>query len=163
MDFKNQKETYLAVLIASLEKKIELLDQLIALSKEQELLIINDSINEERFNQILDEKDIKINRILELDEGFDKIYQNLKEELAVNMNNYKDEIQKLKDRITTVTNKGVQLQVIEKQSKSKMEFYFHAERKKIKEFRLSNQTASSYYKNMTDHYEQQSYFYDKKK
>ena len=166
MDLENQyqKETYLSVLIASLEKKGELLVQLLELSKQQETLIKSDRIDDEAFDKVIDEKDQRIKMILKLDEGFDKIYANIKDELTVNQSRYTKEIQKLKALITEVTDLGVQLQVIEKQNKTRMETYFQTKRKEIKNFKLSSQTATSYYKNMTDqHQQQQTYFFDKKK
>lgn len=162
MALDNQNETYLAVMIATLEKKSVLLEQLIELSQQQELLIKNDQIDEETFDQIIDEKDNRIEMILKLDDGFEKIYQYLKEELKTGQESYQNGIQKLKELITIVTDKGVQLQVIEKQNKSRMDTYFQSKRKEIKNFKLSSQTASSYYKNMADQHQQQSYFFDKK-
>ncbi len=163
MDFVNQSETYLAVMIASLEKKSDLLEQLFELSKQQEQLIKSDKFDDEQFNRIIEEKGVGIAKIQELDQGFDKLYQSLKEELTANPGSYKKELQKLKDLISTVTDRGVQLQALEMQNKTRMEAYFRSKRKEIKDFNLSSQTATSYYKNMTDQYQQQSYFFDKKK
>lgn len=162
MDLENHKETYLAVMIASLEKKSDLLEQLFERSKQQEQLIKNNQINDEDFNRIIEEKDAGIAKILELDEGFEKLYHYLKEELAVSPGKYQKEIQKLKDLVTIVTDRGVQLQAIELQNKTRMELYFQSKRKEIKNFKLSSQTATSYYKNMADQHQQQSYFFDKK-
>jgi hypothetical protein len=162
MDFENQKETYLAVMIATLTKKSEILAELIELSKQQEALIKEDKIDEDLFNRNIEEKDQRIRKLLELDEGFETVYLYLKEELAVNKDKYREEIQKLKDLITTVTNQGVRLQVIEKQNKSRMDVYFRTKRSEIRNLQRSSQTATSYYKNITNQDHQQSYFFDKK-
>lgn len=163
MELDNQKETYLAVMIASLENKKALLEQLITLTREQEALIRGESIEEEPFNRNLEEKEKRILKIREFDQGFEKLYQAVKEELEGNKDKYREKIQRLKELITGITDQSVQLQVLERQNKARMEVYFSNKKRELRNLKKSNQTVLNYYKNMTDHQEQQSYFFDKKK
>lgn len=163
MEFDNQKETYLAVMIASLENKNALLEQLITLTREQEALIRGEIIEEKPFNRNLEEKEKRILKIREFDQGFEKLYQALKEELDGNKDKYREKIQRLKELITEITDQSVQLQVLERQNKARMEVYFSNKKRELRNLKKSNQTVLNYYKNMTDHQESQSYFFDKKK
>jgi hypothetical protein len=163
MEQESERKSYLSLLETSLEKKCELLSQLYEFSKEQEKLMNEDKMSDDNFNRIVDEKDKLIFEIHQLDEGFDKIYQRVKNELSINQNKYIAEIIKLKELIKNVTDKGVQLQVIETRNKSKMDTYFKSKRNQIKSFKLSNKSATNYYKNMVDQNQQQAYFFDKKK
>lgn len=163
MEQETQKETFIALLEASLKKKKDILISLCELSKEQEMMITTNKVDDDRFGQIIEEKEIQIQQILQLDEGFEQIYQRVREEIAATPGRYKTEISRLKELITEVTNIGVELQVIERHNKSKMDFYFQSKRKDIKNVKLSSKTATNYYKTMTEQHEQQSYFFDKKK
>lgn len=160
---ENQKETYLELLEASLEKKCELLDELIECSKEQGVLFDEEKVNDDQFDQIIDKKDKRIQMILQLDEGFEKIYERVKDELSSNQTIYQSVIANLKTLVKSVTDKSIQLQAIEMRNKNKIDDYFRTKRKEIKNFKVNNQTATSYYKSRVDQYQQQSYFFDKKK
>jgi hypothetical protein len=163
MEQEFEKKTYLSLLEATLEKKCEILSRLYEFSKEQETLINEDKLNDENFNRIVDEKGKLILEIQQLDEGFEQIYLRIKDEIYTNQNNYQNEIIKLKELIINVSEKGVQLQVIENHNKSKMDVYFKSKRNEIKNFKISNKSATNYYKSMADQYQQQAYFFDKKK
>ncbi|MDF2537027.1 MAG: hypothetical protein K0S76_48 [Herbinix sp.] len=162
MEQTNQMETYIVLLEASLVKKRGVLDQLIDLSNQQEAQI-NDDMNDDSFNRIIDEKDNLIKTILQLDEGFEQIYQRIKDEFTINQKNHQSEIKKLQELIKEVIDRGVQLQVTERRNKAKFEAYLQTKRKGIKNVKLNSQTATSYYKNMANQNQQESYFFDKKK
>lgn len=163
MEQETQNQTYLALLEGSLVKKCELLTSLMELTKEQETLFVNNKVDEEQFNRILNNKDEQIQQLLKLDEGFEQIYQHVKDELSLHSGRYQAEISRLKSLITKVTDESVQLQAMEKRNSLRIEEYFRTKRKEIKNLKVSNQLVSSYYKNMTDHSSQQSYFLDQKK
>jgi hypothetical protein len=146
MEQEAQKETFLALLEASLKKKRDILIRLCELSKEQEMMITTNKVDDDRFGQIIEEKEIQIQQILKLDEGFEQIYQRVREEIAATPGRYKTEISGLKELISEVTNIGVELQVIERHNKSKMDFYFQSKRKDIKNVKLSSKNL------ITDHF-----------
>jgi len=162
MEQGTQNQTYLALLEDSLAKKCELLTVLMELTKEQELLFDKEKMDEEQFNRIVNDKDGQIQMLLKLDEGFEQIFQHVKDELSLHSGRYQDEISRLKSLITKITDESVQLQVMEKRNSLKIEDFFRTKRKEIKNFKASNQLVSSYYKNMTDHGSQNSYFLDQK-
>ncbi len=161
MEQETGSDTYLTLLIESLKKKCEVLDHLYQLTKEQETLFEEENINEERFNQIIDAKDKEIQILQNLDEGFEQIYQRVREELSAHTVKYQNEVMMLKSLITIVTDKNVQLLALEKRNKSKIETYFRLKHKEIMDFKKSNHLVSNYYKDASNNH-QQSYFFDKK-
>lgn len=164
MGLENQttKQTYIGLLAEILKKKIEVLKLLMDLSVQQEQILTAEAFDEDLFLTTIDQKDEQINRLNTLDEGFDKIYNGVKEELSVDKVSYTSEILLMKDLITEITDMSVKLQAIEKRNKEKLEKVLVEKRKEIKNFRVSNQTATNYYKTMAQQHEAQSYFYDKK-
>jgi hypothetical protein len=98
----------------------------------------------------------------QLDDGFEKVYDHVKDEISTNKLAYKDEIQQLQELIKKVTEKSIKLQSTELRNKSRLEAYFSTKKKDIKNFKVSSQTASNYYKNMSNQQQGQAYFLDKK-
>jgi flagellar biosynthesis/type III secretory pathway chaperone len=162
MGQEKEKETYLALLEDSLIKKSSILDQLIELTNEQEIIIHDESINEERFHYIIDQKEALIEKLLSFDNGFEQIYQHIKDELLKNKGKYQKEIQRLQELIADITDKSIALQAAERRNKAKLDAYLATKRGSIKSFKISNQTATSYYKNMTGQHQGQAYFFDQK-
>ncbi|MDF2541061.1 MAG: hypothetical protein K0S47_779 [Herbinix sp.] len=161
MDQRNQHGTYLALLADTLQKKSHLLDKLTILTDEQESIISAGRVEDDRFQEIMDEKEKHILSLQQLDDGFELIYNRVKEELSGNAAIYKEIIRNLQELITKVTDKSVSLQASEMRNKSKMEAYMMTKRKEIRNVKMSNQTVANYYNNMAS--KGQSYFYDKKK
>ncbi|MDF2907668.1 MAG: hypothetical protein K0R34_2989 [Herbinix sp.] len=159
----DEKNTYLSLLEDSLIKKSLILDQLVQLSEEQETVMNQETIDEDSFNDLFDKKDHLIQAILKLDDGFEQVFQRVKEELTGHPGSYQKEIVRLSELITEVTDKGVSLQAIELRNKAKLEMYLQRKRKGIKDSKLSMKSANNYYKNMANQNQQQSYFFDKKK
>lgn len=159
----NAKQTYIQLLVDTLVKKHEVLSELMRITEKQQSIINNDSFDEDEFLKTISLKEEQINSLSELDRGFELIYDRSREELNENRKEYASQITSLKELVTAVTDLSVKLQALEKRNRTKLETLLTNKRKNIKNSRLSNETVTSYYKNMSSKPEAQSYFYDKKK
>lgn len=158
----NVKKTYIQLLIDSLDKKYKVLDELMLITTKQKDIIESESFDEDEFLQTIELKEEQINRLSELDRGFELVYERIREELTENGGRYNAEIERLKELVTHVTDLSVKIQALERMNKSKLETLLANKRKEIRKARLSNETVANYYKNMSGMKESQSYFYDKK-
>ncbi len=165
MELENNqiKQTYIRLLIDSSKKKLEILRELMQISEQQEALLRSEAFEEDLFSQTISQKDTLLNQLNELDNGFERIYDSVKEELKENKYRYEVEIKTLQEYITTITDTGVKLQALELRNKAKLETVLATIRKDIRSTKVSSQTAAKYYKTMTNQNEAQSFFYDKKK
>jgi hypothetical protein len=75
---------------------------------------------------------------------------------------YASEIVDMRDKIMAVTNASVKLQAMEKRNQLKAREAFAQKRRHIQNAKISNETASNYYKTMTKQHNVPSFFYDKK-
>lgn len=155
--------TYINILSDTLVKKNTVMDKLIEVTLKQEEYINSTSLDMDKFNETLADKERLIEQLNQLDMGFEKIYDHVSEEIRNNTLQHKDQIIFLQNLIKQVTEKSARLQAIEIRNKGKLEIYFSGRKKEIKNFKRSSQTATSYYKNMTSQYQGESYFLDKKK
>lgn len=144
-----------------LRKKETHLEELLALTKEQEQLLKAEELDDEAFSRTIEKKEVHIKKIQEFDSGFQSIYNRIEEELKQHRAEMKDDIQKLQQMIARVTELGVSLQALEQKNKMSMETRLQERKKGIKQFKVSRQTANHYYKSMVD--VQQGTFMDEKK
>jgi len=157
------KQAYIQLLTDTLEKKKKILIWLMNVTEQQEEIFSSDPFDEAVFNQTISIKEEHLNTLAMLDEGFEKVYEGVRDELSANREKYIMEINMLKNLITDITDLSVKLQVLEKRNKTKIEHYFSQKRKGIRDSRMSSKTVSNYYKTMTKQHEAESVFYDKKK
>jgi len=158
----NNKETYIQLLIDSLGKKLEVLNELMQITASQQTIIESEGFDEDEFLKTISLKEEHIQSLFELDKGFEMVYDRIREELNENRKEYAPQITSLKELVTKVTDLSVKLQALETRNKSKLEALLAKKRRSIKNSRLSNETVTNYYKNLANKSESQSYFYDKK-
>ena len=126
-------EGYLQILIESLEKKIEVLDQVIALDEEQAKISAHQPMDMEAYDQTMEQKGELIDEINKLDDGFTTTYALIGEEVKQNPQPYREQIDKLQNLIRNAVDKGVQVEAQEKRNKAALENVFRMKRQEIKQ------------------------------
>ncbi len=158
----NAKKTYIQILIDTLEKKFNILDEILQITTRQQNLIDEKNFDEDEFMNTISLKEKLINNLSELDHGFELVYEHVREELKENSDIYKSEITSLKELVRKITDLSISLQALEKRNKTNLEAVLSKKRKEIGKARLSNETVANYYKTMTGLQSSNAYFYDKK-
>lgn len=154
---------YICALQDSLRKKQKILQEILELTTEQKEILAQYHPDMDRFDQIMVEKEEKIAALNELDQGFNSLFQKVKDTLEQQKQKYKLQIQQMQNDIRVITDLGVTIQGMEHQNRDAFQKYLMQERQEIKMSRASSQTAVSYYQNMPNqHHEWQSYFMDQK-
>ena len=143
-------ENYLSVLEDSLKKKLQILDELTTYTMEQQELLKAEELDYEAFDQLVEKKDPLVQMIMELDQGFETVYDRIKEQLIGHKERYVVQIRTLQDLISELTDKSVKLQAMEQRNKTAVEQQFRKSREKIRQGRQNKQAALNYYKNMNN-------------
>ena len=143
-------DNYLSVLEDSLKKKLQILDELTDYTMQQQELLKGEELDYEAFDRLVDQKEPLIQRIMELDQGFETVYDRIKEQLLGNKEQYAAQIKALQSLIGELTDKSVKLQTMEQRNKSAIEQQFRKSREKIRQGRQNKQAALNYYKNMNN-------------
>lgn len=155
--------TYINILLSTLNRKEECLVKINTLEEKQELVLSNSNITVEELEDIISEKQTLLNELESLDKGFETVYDRVKKELDINREVYKETIQKMQEKIVSITELTIKIQALEVRNKAKADTMFSAKRGQVKTARVNNKTAATYYKNMTgQHQNGQSYFLDTK-
>lgn len=155
--------TYSSILVSTISKKIDLLDKLLLLTKQQEELIGNSKQLFEDIEPILDAKSKLIDSMNQLDSGFEQVFAHVKKGFQEKKDSYQDIILLLQERIKESTRKSAELQILEAKNYKGMQEYFAQSKREIQQFQQSNQAVTNYYKTAATQYKEQSFFLDKKK
>ena len=155
--------TYLTAMIESLEKKVAVLDEIINKNTEQAALLKEEEFSFEKFDRNSEEKGVLIYRLEKLDDGFESVYAKVREELLNNKEAHKDEIKKLQDLITRITEKSVKVQAAELRGKETVERFLKKKRTALKDSKSTVKAANAYAVNMRKMNKIDAFFVDKKK
>ncbi len=143
-------ENYLEILESSLEKKIIVLNEIENYNNEQEQLLKQEKVSMEEVDTNMEKKDELIQKLTELDEGFETLYERIREQLLTNKDAYKEQIKRIQGLISQVTDKSVSIQAQESRNKKLIEDYFIKERNQIRQGRKASKSVYSYYKSMSN-------------
>lgn len=157
------EQNYIIILAESLEKKIQVLEEISAENLSQRELLKSEEFDAEAFEASIDRKSELIEKVGFLDEGFETMYERVREALNKDKQSYQEEIATLKKLISTVTEKSVIVQKQEMENRTLAEAQFSREKKKVQQIKNSRQVTSQYYKNMAKLNYVEPQFMDKKK
>ena len=145
-------DDYIQIMIESLTKKSELLDRIIRKNEAQHDCVAGKEYEEvdwDAFNLIVAEKQTAIDRIVKMDEGFQSLYDRVKEQLNEGKDKYADKIKEIQRLITKVTEQGVKITTGEERNRKIIEKVFGKRKDEIKRTRNSMKVANSYAQTMS--------------
>ncbi|MCR5238009.1 MAG: hypothetical protein K6E34_12495 [Lachnospiraceae bacterium] len=156
-------EAYMSMLIASQEKKLELLERAIELDKEQEEIITGEKPDMRALDANIDAKGALVGELDRLDDGFESLYAKVRDELINNKDAHREEIRTLQELIKKITGKIAEVEAIEARSKVNFESFMKKKRHSLKDNRSSVKAANVYAVNMRKMNKIDSVFVDNKK
>ena len=151
------------VLLQSLEKKNQLLDQMIRQNGIQEEILKQEEFDMDAFDATIDQQSAYVEQLDQLDRGFESVYDRVREELMENKERYRNEITRMKEQIQQITDKIVTLNAGNMRNKMLAENQFKKKRKEIGTGASKNRVARNYYNSMNNLNYVSPQFYDNKK
>ena len=153
----------LSILIETLQNKEEVLNKILDSSKKQLEVVKADQFEEEKFDAEFETKDGLIAELNRLDEGFDGVYQKIKNELKNNLSEYKPQVASLQQLIRSTMDIGSEIHTVEEKVKQLLPKAIEGKKKDLIEKRTTAAGVANYYRasKMMDF--QDAYFLDHKK
>ena len=139
----------LNVLSDSLDVKLEVLEKLLNYTNTQKEIFDVENPDMDEFDRIFDEKDVLLDKLESLDEGFEELYKRVSDQLKDNRSQYATQIKSLQEKISRITELSASIQAQEARNKKMIDEYFAKERQGIKQNRVSSKAAFDYYRNMS--------------
>lgn len=155
-------ETYLDMLQDSLRKKLEILDKIMTCQKEESDMLKGGSMDRDVFDRSMTEKVELAESIDSLDDGFEKVYDRIREKMIAHKEGYVNQIRALQNMISEISEKNVLIQAEENRIRLEVENYAKRESAALRQRRDNGKAARSYYNNMKKLNYVGSQFMDKK-
>ncbi len=139
----------LDMLEESLVKKIEVMNKIQEENEKQKELLKNpDNVDEKAFDEILDIKGDLIEQLISLDDGFQSLFDRVKEEVGQNKELYKDQIKRMQDYIQEIMGLSASIEAAEHRNKKLAEDYIANARRQMEFSRQKSSAAFNYYQTM---------------
>ena len=143
-----EKRQYISMLVQSLQKKNRILDEITEINRRQRDILDNPNADPDDFDKTVEEKSEQIEELDCLDDGFQEVFHEVKDELEHHKASYAVEITQMQRLIKELTDKSASIQVQESRNKKLMEQRFASVKKQGREVRKSQKVVNQYYKNM---------------
>lgn len=158
-----EKSQYISIMIQSLKKKSAVLDTIMELNIQQKEELENPALDPDDFDRTVEKKAEQIQQLELLDNGFQELYEKVREELQSNRETYREDIACMQEYIRKLTDKSATIQAQEARNKDLMTQKFASVRKQVKEVRKSQKVVNQYYKSMMKANYMEAHFTDNKK
>lgn len=155
--------SYIGILKETLTKKLSVLQAYIEATERQARIAESDDFDLEAFESNMEQKDALLDQVNELDEGFDRVFRQIRVDLQAHKDEYKKEIQELQELIRKCTDLGVEIQTKEERNRQRLEQVFSSQQRSIRQVKANSKSVSNYYKAMNPGKNMDSYFMDQKK
>ena len=143
-------DTYIAIMLQSLKKKEQVLDEIIRLDDRQKDTLTDPECPFDVFDETVEAKSACIDQLNQLDSGFEKLYAQVAEELDQNREDYAKEIRDMQQCIRRVTDKSVKIQAQEARNKELMREKFATIHRQAKAVRKNSRAITGYYNSMKE-------------
>lgn len=154
---------YIEILADSLKKKLNILKEISRLSAEQKKLIQEERLDVEAFSGFVEKKGECIDTLNNLDSGFQKIFDRVKDILTEQPEEYKEQIAEMKRLIAEIMQLSMSIQAEEERNKETIKAHFSKLKKEARQIKNSQQAIQSYYNTMNKIDMTDAQFLDKKK
>ena len=154
---------YIRILKESLEKKVSVLSRIREKNEEQKDILTDQNSTPDELQQNLDEKGTLVDEIIELDKGFEVVFQKVSEELSKNRSAYREEIVEMQRLIRKITDLSSEIEGEERENKLLAEKKFSYVREQVTKVRKSQKAVSNYYHTMMKTNYSDPQFMDRKK
>lgn len=143
------QETYMDILIQSLRKKLEILKEISEADEKQKMVLENVEGSVEEFDETVERKSTLIDQLEHLDNGFEKLYEHVKEELETGKEQYAAQIKDMQGYIRQITGLSMEVQAQEARNKELMTQKFAKAKEQGRSVRANSRAVTQYYQNMT--------------
>ena len=105
-----EKSQYISIMIQSLKKKSAVLDTIMELNIQQKEELENPALDPDDFDRTVEKKAEQIQQLELLDNGFQELYEKVREELQSNREAYREDIACMQEYIRKLTDKSATIQ-----------------------------------------------------
>lgn len=151
------------ILLQSLEKKNQILDDIIRENALQEELLKKEELDMDALDASLDRIGEYTEMLEKLDEGFEAVYDKVRTEIMTNKSRYQSEISRMQGLIQKITDKVVKINAVRMRNQMRADAQFKKRAKEIRNAMSKTKASQNYYNSMNKLNYVSPQFYDSKK
>ncbi len=151
------------ILLQSLEKKNQILDDIIRENALQEELLKKEELDMDALDASLDRIGEYTEMLEKLDEGFEAVYDKVRTEIMTNKSRYQSEISQMQGLIQKITDKVVKINAVRMRNQMRADAQFKKRAKEIRNAMSKTKASQNYYNSMNKLNYVSPQFYDSKK
>lgn len=151
------------ILLQSLEKKNQILDDIIKENELQEEILKQDVLNMDALDASLDRIGSFTEMLEKLDDGFEALYDRVRTEIMTNKFRYQAEIAGMQNYIQQITDKVVKINAARMRNQMRADSQFKKQAQQIKDATSKTRVSKNYYNSMNKLNYVSPQFYDSKK
>lgn len=157
------EKDYIQMLIDSLDNKIGILEELQSKNNDQTMILSNPNSGPDELDANVDAKSELIDALDKLDEGFEIVFNRVKDILDGNRQQYREQIQIMQDKIRRISDLTADIEAKEHKNRELAVTKFSNVRAQIREVNKSQSAVNTYYQSMSRVNLVDPQFMDKKK
>lgn len=158
-----EKNIYVDVMITALRKKVEILERLEQAVFTETNVLKKSQVTIEEIEATEDDKAKALEELEKADEGFEQVYNRVKDELQSDRFKYEEEIKTMQGLIRTITDCTTKIQAQEIRNKQLMEYFLQAKKNEVRAFKRKYNATAQYTSHLPNRETGRSYFLDNKK
>lgn len=151
------------ILLQSLEKKNQILDDIIRENELQEEILKQEALDMDALDASLDRIGSFVEMLEKLDNGFEAVYDKVRTEIMTNKPRYQTEITRMQSYIQQITDKVVKINAARMRNQMRADSQFKKQAQEIKTAMSKTKVSQNYYKSMNKLNYVSPQFYDSKK
>ncbi len=141
-------EDYIRVLQESLDKKIDLLERIVVRNEQQKQMFESDDTSPDELDANIAAKGSLVDQIVALDDGFERLFERVSQELQNDRERYSSQIKEMQDQIRRITDLSARIEGQEQRNRNLAVAFFAGRKSKVKTVRKGTQAAAQYYRSM---------------
>lgn len=134
------------ILIESLEKKKEILNEILANSEKQFEIINSEQPDLEEFDRSVDQKTELVQKMDQNDQGFDRVFNRIKNALIDDQAQYSAEIRTMQGLIREILDLGSEIHNTETRTQASLGQYLKDNKSRLRKGRRDSKAVFDYYK-----------------
>ncbi len=147
----------------SLRQKIQVLQDIVKENQTQKAILENtEKFDEEGFDETISRKGELIKQVEKLNDGFQTLFDRVKDELEDNKDKHRDKIKTYQELIRNITDLSTEIEIGEKRNRILADVHFKSSKERINQNRRSSTAALDYYLTMNKSNITPPQFYDSK-
>lgn len=139
-----ENQQYVVMLVDILNKQLKTLEEILEVTKQQEVIATEIPFDNDKFEDTLSRKDVLIIRLNELDDGFSSVYSKVRRVVNEYPEQYREQVVEMQNVIRRCTDIGTEIKTLEIRNRDKLTKCFAGKKQEYSAKQAAATVANKY-------------------